>query len=636
MALFNRSSRNALVAAATSVNPGDTNLTRKIAAARQPWQESGWIYYDSLAEVHYPASYFGAAMARFMYLAAVKPAGSPSAPAVVPDAKDITDLDRIAQEILWALEGPLGDINALAELFSLSEDVSGEGYLVGTDHGAGASVTTDWEYLSVRELRPRAEGAGWERSGIGFSSMGAQTPSEFKGHVKRLWKAHPSMTFVGDSPLRPLAGDCQRLITLNDSMTSRILNRAAQAGILFIPSGLSVVGANDAPDGSTDPVKNPFWNRFLQTIEAAILHRNTAAGAIPIILQGDGPQGEFIRHIVMDRTIDRVEMELRAELRQNIAMGQNLPPESQTGLGSATHWQSWGVSDDAYQAHMLPRAQRWANAVTREYLWPGLRDWVKVTGKEGDPKFSEAEIRRRVVLADGSQVVTRPNAAEDYRQLHDRITVSDKALNESVGVTPEQAPTELEFVRQLGRQIKNPYLATLDMEIAQQIDWDKVANTPAGEGAPGAGGTPPSRRPADSSDPPGKRSTAAIDADARTLASFAAHHLNAARRLVGTQLRERAADQLPPAVFAGLAQVADGSVLANVDLDELDLGVGDVIGMFEAALAPMTMDLAAFDAAQVSTFRRAVATAAALRAFNPPTHGELHALALGVLNSPPI
>ncbi len=419
-------------------------------------------------------------------------------------------------------------------------------------------------------------------------------------------------------------------------MTSRILNRAAQAGILFIPSGLTVVGANEAPEGSTDPVKSPFWNRFLQTIEAAILHRNTAAGAIPIILQGDGPQGEFIRHIVMDRTIDRVEMELRAELRQNIAMGQNLPPESQTGLGTATHWQSWGVSDDAYQGHMLPRGQRWANAVTREYLWPGLRAWVKETGRGNDPKFSEAEIRRRVVIADGSQVVTRPNAAEDFRQLHDRITISDKVLNESVGATPDQMPSEDEFVRQLGRQIKNPYLATFGMDIADKIDWDKVANTPAGEGAPGAGGTPPSRRPADSSDPPGKRSAKAADGAARAFAAVAADHLAAAQRLVGSQLRARASDQLPPAVYAELAKIGDAGVLANVDLDELDLGVADVIGMFEVALAPMTMDLAAHDPAEVSAFRRALAAAATLRAFTPLSPAEIHALALGVLNSPRI
>lgn len=632
MAMFNRSPRSertSLVASAMSVNPGDEAKIRRIASAYQEWQSGGWTFYDKLAEVHYPANYTASALARFNYLAGVRSADSPLAPPVVPDVADRTDLDRVAQEILWALEGPSGDVNALAGLYSINDDISGEGYLVGTDH---TSSPTEWEYLSILELRAGLDG-GWTRSGVGFADESTPEPGNYEAYVKRMWAAHPARTFVADSPLQALADDCRRLIALNDSMTSRILNRMAQSGILFIPSGLSVVGANEAPEGSTDPVKSPFWNKFLMTIEAAILKRNTAAGAIPIIIQGNAADGEAIRHIVMDRTIDRVEMELRAELRANIAMGQNLPSESQTGLGSATHFQLWGVTDDAYQGHLLPKAQRWANALCREYLWPGLRAWVKENGKTSDPAFSESEIRRRVVIADGASVVSKPNVAEDRRQMHDRMIVSDGFLRGASGATDEDAPKPDEYVRQLGRKINNPYLGTWGLPIHDEIDWDKVAAVPNGPGAPGTGSIPPARRPADSADPPGKRSAKAADEVAVLFAAAASGHLLAARKAVGARLRSLA--QAVPSQAAEIRNVANEAVLAAVDLDELDLSLGDVCRFFEDALAPLVGDLTEWSSpADASAYIEGLAGLAAVFATTPPTQAQLHDLALGVMNTP--
>ncbi len=629
MAIFTRNAKTeatALVASAMSVNPGDQARIRRIAAAYQEWQAGGWLYYDKLAEVHYPANYTASALARFVYLVGQRSASSPLAPPAVPDEKDRTDLDTVAQDILWALEGPSGDVNALAGLYSINDDISGEGYLVGVDH---TNAPTEWEYLSILELRAGTEG-GWTRSGVGFADESQPTHGNYKAHVKRMWAAHPARTFVADSPLQSLAEDCRRLLALNDSMTSRIMNRMAQSGILFIPSGLSVVGANEAPEGSTDPVKSPFWLKFLNTIEDAILKRNVAAGAIPIILQGNEKDGAAIRHIVMDRTIDRVEMELRAELRQNIAMGQNLPSESQTGLGNSTHFQLWGITDDAYQGHLLPKAQRWANNITREFLWPGLRAYRKERGLESDPKWSDVEIRRRVVIADGSGVVTKPNIAEDRRQLWDRGVISNDALRASSSATDADIPDDDEYVRNLGRQINNPYLGTWGLPVHDQIDWEKVAAVPNGTGAPGTGSTPPTRRPADSADPPGKRSTKAADIDAATMA--ASGHLLAATKAVGARLRALA--QAKPEIAAEIANVGNEAVLAAVDLDEFDLSTPAVSQFYVEALAPLHADLLEILDPEVAlAFVHAVAGLAVIHPH--PALSDLRRIASGVMNPRP-
>lgn len=634
MGLFNRSSRSALTASALSVDPGAENLVRKISAARKKWQTEAWPIFDQLAEVHYPTAYTGSALQRFNYLPGVRSSDDPLDPPRVPEVKDRTELDWVMQDLIWALDGPQGDINDLARLFAMNDAVAGEGYLTGEDKAG----TTYWEYLSVMELVPGGEGT-WTRSGLGTG-----TPDDgrigYTPHVKRFWNAHPARTFVADAPLHSLGDDASRLIALNASMTSRILNRMAQSGILFIPSGLTVVGANDAPEGSTDPVKSPFWLKFLNTIEQAILQRNTAAGAIPIILQGSAPDGEAIRHIVMDRTIDRVEMELRSELRSNLAMGQDLPPESQTGMGQSNHWNVWAIGDDAYQGHLLPKALTFARNVTREFAWPGLRSWVKENGKESDPAFSEAEIRRRVVIADGAHVITRPNASEDARQLRDRIAVSNKYLREKSGATELDAPSNEEYVRQLGQQINNPYLALHGMPEQDSIDWDKVASVHNGPGAPGAGGTPPSRRPADSSDPSGapggnKGSKKASDLDVATFTAALGRVIGPAIEQVGSILRDEARGDL--AEQSALQTGRD--VFRLADLDAYGVSELSLSGYLVAALRPMFNDLVArdYDTATVARFVEAASDfIIANREKSLESFPALRSIAEGVLNDPSI
>lgn len=154
---------------------------------------------------------------------------------------------------------------------------------------------------------------------------------------------------------------------------------------------------------------------------------------------------------------------------------------------------SWSISDSTLTVHLQPLADRFADGLLRVFLRPALASL---------DMFDPQEIATVAVVADGSNVVTRPNAAEDYRQLHDRITVGDSALREKSGAEEADKPTEEEYVRIMGRRINSPYLATFDMPVAERIDWEKVkVGTPSG--APGVGGEPSSRLPADSGDPAG-------------------------------------------------------------------------------------------------------------------------------------
>jgi len=378
-------------------------------------------------------------------------------------------------------------------------NVSADGWLLGQD---GDDDETGWEFLSTDELQfHEKEGklrAFRDREGTGIDPT-QDEPLPTEGvFYRRFWRPHARFSSRADGALEALQDDCERLMALNDSITSRIMSRLAQAGILFIPTGIQLpIMPNGVPDpDEADPMKLLVL-RLLAYFEASILNRKSAAGAMPIPLIGPDDLGEKIRHITMDRAIDETELKLRSETRDTIAMGQDLPPEMQSGLKDASHWTSWSVMDSSFRNHLQPLADRYGEGQTRVFLRPAC-----VTAFE-EEDIDPALAKRLIVIMDGSGVVSRPNEAEDGRQLHDRAVISDSALRSRSGVPDAEAPTEEEYVRNIGRKINDPYLATFGLEIQRKIKWDKIGAAGAKEGAPGVGGTPASRRPADSSDPAG-------------------------------------------------------------------------------------------------------------------------------------
>jgi len=466
---------------------------RRQKAARRPWQAQAWGFYRVLPEVRYPANFIGNALSRFTMRPGLIDDDSPTADARIPDAKKRPAIIGAAEDILAGLEGPQGGISEIQRRYGLNMNVAADGWMLGLDQ---RNAPTDWEFVSTNELQFHHDSRGEERAYRDSLGHG-EGPKEddllpTKGiYTQRFWYSHPEYSMQADGPLESLRDDCQRLMDLNDSISARLLSRLASAGILFLPNSLSMP-ISPQPEGSDLANMDPIIATIISYMTQAMANRDSAAGKLPIIMRGPDDLGEKIKHITLDRVIDESEMKLRDELRQTITRGQDLPVETQTEMGGLNHWSSWSVSD-ATVGHLQPPADRFADGLTRVFLRPALREL----------DFEESEVMSVVVIADNSNVVTRPNAAEDFRQLHDRITVSDRALRDKTGAEEADTPTDEEAVRILGRKSNNPYLATYGLPINDEIDWDKVASVGSSVGAPGVGGTPPSRLPADSSNPAG-------------------------------------------------------------------------------------------------------------------------------------
>lgn len=612
MSIFSwRKPNSSITAAARPVRPSDSDAVKNANAAMRRWQLDAWRHYDTLAEIHYPACYIGNALTRFRLHIAEVPADRPTTEPQELTGDGRSDLYRAAEDILLSLGGDLGGPSEILRLYGINMTVAAACWLAGEDRAS----ETNWELLSVSELRPQESGE-FQRFPTGGTNPALGYRPNF---TYRLWRTHPQFSDLADGPLQSLAADCDRLSALNASLTSRILSKMAQAGFFFVPSGMTIAAPPEAPTGDGASQTDPLVQKILQEAQRSVLEGTGAY--IPSIIRGPAAEGEALRFINMDRAIDRVEMELRAELRSNIAKGMNLPPEVQEGLGAATHWTTWAISDSSYSDHIVPEAHDFVSSMTRAFLWPLLRDW----NEENGGNFTEGDIRRLVIDADGSAVVSRPNGAEDARQLSDRIIISDAAMRKRSGVSPEEAPSEEEYVRQLGRKINHPYLATLGMDIQADIDWEQVAKVPRGEGAPGAGGTPPTRRPVDNGnpDPTGEKEKASDLA--RQWAAVASGFLLAADKTVGAKVRARCEPH--PEILAVVKREPNERVIQAVeDLSAIGLSPDDIAAFYADALSPA---LRVLDDQRAHEFIRSVAR----HAGTPLTLAHLEALADRVLSA---
>lgn len=602
-------------------NSDEAGLISGVSRTRE--QREAWKFYRSSSELNYPTNYLGRNVGRFRFPVGVIPAddlmGAPS----VPDPSERDDLYRVAEEIAFLIRSEDGTIQDLAESYTKNMAVAGEAWLVGRRE-SGEII---WTMFSVNEFGPKGIGDSWttDTSGIAYARYSSgnheQPDLGYKfSLVRRLWQPSPELREYADTTTFSVLSKLRMLDVLDRSLRARILSTLTQNGFLIMPTQFHLAGPVGTPTGNGEAIDDPFAAKLLAIIQRQ--YDNREAPAAPAVLRGDAQYAEAVRFLTMDRTIDRVELELRSEARASIARGMFLPPEVVEGMGSANHWSSWSVADSAF-SHLLPYAQGFANAMTSTILWPLLRTYVRET----NAPFTEADIRRHVLLPDGSDVITRPNEAEDGRQLHDRMTISDRALRDRSGVPEGDAPTDEEYVRQMGRKTNNPYLATYGLPIHDEIDWDEVASVGSSDGRPGVGSVDQGDRPADSSDPagaPGEGEAGQDGMSARLLTAAAPGFILAARKKVGAKLRARCEPNKD--LHSAVRNVPNEEILAHVDpLADLELPASTIQNWFMDELRGIAKAVPEAEPIHVLRFVRALSEAEAEGGIEP---ADLPALAL--------
>lgn len=481
--------------------PEDARYLRAVLAIGKRNSADPWRWYKGIGEVHYALSR-GARIAGYVRLGAYKldKAGNPG--------KQITR--GLEADIARRLQSPYGGVRALAERYFTLMKVPAECYLIRVREG-GEIIGYDFvnpgelDVASVEELL-RSDGVdpGFiikrtvvpKVSGNGEILQQDIRAEDFLG---RIWRPSAEYVDVADSSLMANATNCELLDLLTKGLRAKLVNRLMANGMWFIPQELNksrTATADRGTDGQVKLSENDVINKLLQAALFQAQNPSDPAAALPTFVSGPAQYGEAIRHIIPDIALHEVEMQLRQELIDRILMGLDVQPQDVKGVGDSNHWSAWAVSDDERRVNVQPELETMCWALTTMVLRAEMRAAGLPPGR----------VDTCCIWYDMSRANVKTNLAEDARQASDRGQISDVGARLLTGIDEALAPSEDEIIRWIGRQIRDPYLATFGLQRAKDIDWDKVGTGGQTQNGPQAKspGDKPKVGPGTDSGAPGK------------------------------------------------------------------------------------------------------------------------------------
>jgi len=462
MARIDRLHQNSLVAAISAVTPSDVaSLTSTSTSTGRYWK-----YYRKLPDIRYVVNLVGRLLAM-------------SGPLL--ERMDDNGVWRFVESPPPATVGALaivydspGGMEDVSRRFAQQYTVDGESFLTGYTKAG----TTVLEALSTSELY--GENKRFYKRESAFQT-GRELPAGTK--VSRVWRRHPEMSRVAETALEALVDDMETLMFLNDALRARVRSRLAAAGIVFLPNSLTVAAPSEVPDGSGAAI-DPVTRQIIEAMAAAIDNPDSPEAAMPIVVRGPDDAGGRIKHITLDRMIDEHEMALRKELRQNILNGLDAPTEiasASSTMVNTNHWNESSVKMEMWEHTVAPIGDALWEALTQMVLVP----WLKKTGVEG-------RYRWRV---DRDSVQIRNNQDEKTRVAFDRALIGDSAARRRLGIPDTDKPSDVEYVRSVGRQMGVPELAFYQMDLT--VDPAEVSSVRTGPVRSGDGRDLPGDTPND-------------------------------------------------------------------------------------------------------------------------------------------
>lgn len=436
------------------------------------WQAEAWTGYERVGEIHNGFGILANLLTRIrLYAGVVAAPDEPPVNMVGAIKRGLVD-ETVAARCKQLMDALLVNAVDLIRSFALNTSVAGESYLILLPRVGGDPV---WTIVSTDEVMPGAVGGGYQlrqmRGGQEIMSLPDDT------FVARIWRRHPRWSREPDSSLLGVRDPLQTLL-LSDRMMRTIIRSRLNAGLLFIPdtvtsnlntteTGAPVIEEPGTLDdlrasAAADP-SSAMLSDLIQTMSAPITDESNAASLVPMLLQGPQDAGDKIKHILMSRDIDEWLSAQADKALDRVLNGIDVPKEIVTGLQQVKYSNAIVIDEGMYKASIEPMALMLADALTTVYLRPHL----KANGV--DPTL----VRKLTVWYDPTDIVTRPNAAEDATEGLDRGLLSGAAWRREHGFAETDQPSE----EDLALLLLNRAVAVPDQiltAIAQKILGDEV------------------------------------------------------------------------------------------------------------------------------------------------------------------
>jgi hypothetical protein len=448
--------RGSLTASARVVTPDQGKALAKKHRARG-WQLASFTYRVAIPEVGYVMRFLGNNSTHIRLFAGDRPPGQDDILELDDDygwlptedgGTSVYDPDALPPELVAQARDALDELTGsapsgggaavLAPVVTAFEG-PGECYMVGR-YDPDQDVST-WAIHSISELSPqegRYPGSppdtprGYWRlvTGEGRDSEAVDLDPATTT-VIRLWTGDSQWSSEPDSPMRSLAGTCERLLLIDRANDASLRSRAAGNGFLLMPDELSFGpdGADDDPDAPDD---DEFQRDFTTQLVTPLTQDGSAASVVPGIIRGPYQYLDRIRHLTLDRPLDPKLADLEALLLSLLGFGLDVPPEVLTGYADVNHWNVAQVSEDTFKLHQEPVTIKAVEAMTIGYMRSVLLDagW-------------ERELVNRVVIwFDPASLIAPRDQREAANDAFDRQQISGKAYRRLLHLDEADAPEQ--------------------------------------------------------------------------------------------------------------------------------------------------------------------------------------------------
>jgi hypothetical protein len=384
----------------------------------EPWQDTGWDFYDTNGEYRYAVDWVGNLLSRAKLF--VVENGMPTE-------------NQLAIDVMAALFGGEDGQSEMLRSLGVHFTVAGEAYIIGVDD----EDEDDWYVIASTEIKRGGDGT--------FSVKGLKLEIvEGSSLVMRLWRSHPRKPWKANSPTRAVLPILAELEKLTMHVAAQLDSRLAGAGLLLVPSEMSfpkLPTQSSAADPDAEDSSSPanagaqaFIDMLIEVMSTAIGDRSDASALVPIVLQVAGEYLEKVQHLKFWSELDEKAIELRNEAIRRLALGMDMPPEVLTGVADVNHWGAWQIDESSIKAHSEPLLKAITSSLTSGYLH-------RVLEAEGmDPETA----RTFTIKADTSQLRMRPNRSKEAIELYEHGELSAEAMRRENGFDESDAPSEEE------------------------------------------------------------------------------------------------------------------------------------------------------------------------------------------------
>lgn len=424
----------------------------RISARQRPyaeWQREAWEGYEHVGEVHYGFNLLANLLSRArLYAGQI---GQANEAPVDLSANTDKGKRKVSAQLAKAASAAVDDLlngggTDLIRNYALNMSVPGECYLV---HMPRKNGTKFWTIRSCDELDPL--GDGWRLNPMRNTAAETTTlPKET--FVARMWRMNPRYSREPDSSMIGVRNPIKTLLMLERLMRTSIRSRL-NAGILFVPDTItSSLAANQT--ASEVPIEEPgsmeelakaalqddggqLIRDMIETFSAPITDETNAASLVPMLLKGPQDAGEKIKHILLTRPSDDWLMGRAEHALERVLNGIDIPKEVVTGLQAVKYSNAVVIDENLYKSNIEPLALALVDGLTLVYLRPKLIAMG----------FPPDEVAQLVIWYDPSDIVTRPNSADDATEGLDRGLLTGTAWRREHGFAETDAPGDDELMR---------------------------------------------------------------------------------------------------------------------------------------------------------------------------------------------